>query len=231
MLYAGGIIAILRYVEAGSTILTVNEIYASIQGESSHAGRPCVFVRLTGCNLRCTWCDTEYAFYDGRRMTIDDVMRRIDTYRLPLVEITGGEPLLQPGCAILAELLLSKGKTVLVETSGALPINVLPPGTIRIMDIKCPGSGESEKMDWRNLQWLTSHDEVKFVVANRTDYEWSRDVIGRHDLTRICPVLISTAYGRLAPDEVAGWILADRLDVRFQLQWHKYIWDSGTRGV
>jgi len=216
---------------ADPTILLVHEIYASIQGESSFAGRPCVFVRLTGCNLRCTWCDTAYAFYEGQQWSVDQVIGEVERHALPLVEITGGEPLLQAGCIALARRLVAAGKTVLVETSGALPIGVLPEGTIRIMDIKCPGSGEADKTDWRNLESLTEHDEVKFVVADRTDYEWARDIIRRHDLPRRCSVLISTAYGTVALRDVAAWILADRLDVRFQLQLHKYIWDPDSRAV
>jgi 7-carboxy-7-deazaguanine synthase len=211
--------------------LLVNEVYASIQGESSHSGRLCVFVRLTGCNLRCKWCDTEYAFYEGERRTIDAVAEQVLGYGIPLVEITGGEPLLQKGCSVLARRLLAAGLTVLVETSGALPIDALPSGTIRIMDLKCPSSGECDKNEWRNIVSLTPRDEVKFVIADRADYEWAKDVIGRHDLPRRCPVLISTVHGAVAPEDVVGWMLADRLDARFQLQMHKYIWGPGRRGV
>ncbi len=197
--------------------LLVNEIYPSVQGESTYAGRPCVFVRLTGCNLRCTYCDTAYAFYEGNRMAIDDVVRQILSQEISLVEITGGEPLLQEGCVTLARLLLEAGRTVLVETSGALPIRVLPPGTIRIMDLKCPSSGEGERNDWSNIEQLTPDDEVKFVIGDRADYDWARGIIARYDLTTRCTVLISTVFGVLSPRTVVEWILADRLDVRFQL--------------
>lgn len=209
----------------------VNEVYVSIQGESSFAGRPCIFVRLTGCNLRCAWCDTAYAFHEGQRRSIDDIVRQVASLSLPLVEITGGEPLLQPGCAALAQRLLMADMTVLVETSGSLPINTLPDGVVRIMDIKCPGSGEVDKMDWRNLSWLTERDEVKFVVSDRDDYEWARDIIRSHGLIGRCEVLISTAYGLVAPRDLAEWILMDKLQVRLQLQLHKYIWEPDKRGV
>ena len=211
--------------------LVVNEIYASIQGESTFAGRPCVFVRLTGCNLRCRWCDTAYAFYEGTRRSVDDVTDEVTGYGLPLVEITGGEPLLQEACATLARRLLDGGKTVLVETSGAQPIDMLPPGTIRIMDIKCPGSGESDQMDWRNLTSLTPRDEVKFVVADHADYVWACATILRFDLTQRCTVLFSAVHGELSDRELAEWILADKLDARLQLPLHKHIWEPGTRSV
>jgi 7-carboxy-7-deazaguanine synthase len=211
--------------------LLVNEVYASIQGESSHAGRLCVFVRLTGCNLRCKWCDTEYAFYEGERRPIDAVVEQVLGYGIPLVEITGGEPLLQKGCPVLAQRLLDAGLTVLVETSGALPIDALPAGTIRIMDLKCPSSGECDKNEWRNIVNLTPRDEVKFVIADRADYEWAKDAMSRHDLARRCRVLISPVHGTVAAEDVVAWMLADRLDARFQLQMHKYIWGPERRGV
>jgi 7-carboxy-7-deazaguanine synthase len=218
-------------VNAPEPSLVVNEIYTSIQGESSYAGLPCVFVRLTGCNLRCTYCDTEYAFYDGQRRTVESVADEIKTFGIPLVEITGGEPLLQKDCIILAERLLSSGLTVLIETSGAQPIDILPAGVIRIMDIKCLSSGECGKMDWSNINYLVPQDEVKFVIGGRDDYDWARQVIREHDLARKCTVLISTVFGSVPPKDVVGWILADKLPVRFQLQMHKYIWDPKDRGV
>jgi len=211
--------------------LLVHEIYASLQGESSYAGRPCVFVRLTGCNLRCTYCDTEYAFYGGERLSVDDVVTKVVGYGIPLVEITGGEPLLQKECVTLARQLLDAGLTVLIETSGERPINVLPAGIIRIMDIKCPSSGECEKMHWDNIAHLNKRDEVKFVIGDRADYEWTRDVMQQHDLTERCAVLVSTVFGKLDPKVLAEWVIEDKLDVRFQLQLHKYIWDPETRGV
>ncbi len=212
-------------------ILVINEIYPSIQGESSYAGLPCVFVRLTGCNLRCTYCDTEYAFYEGTRRTVEDVVEETRSFNIPLVEITGGEPLLQRGCSTLAKRLLDSGHRVLVETSGAFPINVLPPGTIRIMDLKCPSSGECDKNDWSNIEFLNEGDEVKFVIGDRADYDWTSDVMRRYDLPKRCTVLISTVFGKLEPVTVTEWMLADNLQARFQLQMHKYIWDPKKRGV
>jgi 7-carboxy-7-deazaguanine synthase len=211
--------------------LVVNEIFASIQGESSWAGIPCVFVRLTGCNLRCTWCDTEYAFDEGEKLAIAEIIQRIDAFGLATVEITGGEPLLQPGTATLAERLIAAGKKVLVETSGASPIDVLPPGVIRIMDIKCPSSGESDRNHWPNIDHLTSGDEVKFVLGNRDDYDWARDVVERYQLTTRCTVLFSPVFGQLDPRALADWILSDRLAVRLQVQLHKYIWSPEARAV
>jgi 7-carboxy-7-deazaguanine synthase len=218
-------------VDNDPNILVINEIYPSIQGESSYAGLPCVFVRLTGCNLRCTYCDTEYAFYDGSRRTVEDVVEETRSFKIPLVEITGGEPLLQRSCATLAKRLLDTGHKVLVETSGAFPINVLPPGTIRIMDLKCPSSGECDKNDWNNIDYLNEHDEVKFVIGDRADYAWTRDVMQRHNLPKRCTVLISTVFGKIDPITVTEWMLADNLEARFQLQMHKYIWDPKKRGV
>ncbi len=218
-------------MENDPNILMVNEIYPSIQGESSYAGLPCVFVRLTGCNLRCTYCDTEYSFYEGNRRTVDEVVAQTVSYKILLVEITGGEPLLQRGCATLAKRLLESGRKVLVETSGAFPIDVLPSGTIRIMDLKCPSSGESDKNDWSNIDRLNEHDEVKFVIGDRADYEWTRDVMRRYDLPKRCSVLLSTVFGKIEPAAVTRWMLEDNLDARFQLQMHKYIWDPKLRGV
>src|SRR5271170_612739 len=203
--------------------LHINEIFYSIQGESTHAGRPCVFVRLTGCNLRCKWCDTEYAFYEGRRMPIAEVAEIIRGYRCDLIEVTGGEPLLQEGVYPLTEAMLEAGQTVMIETSGAVDLARLDPRVIKIMDLKCPGSGECERNLWSNLDHLTPRDEIKFVVADRADYEWARDVARRHNLAaRVNAVLMSCAFGKLDPALLAGWILADRLPVRMQLQMHKH---------
>jgi 7-carboxy-7-deazaguanine synthase len=224
-------IAIIRVVKTSDTSLLVNEIYASIQGETSYAGLPCVFVRLTGCNLRCTYCDTEYAFYEGDRHTIASVVEQVQGFGIPLVMITGGEPLLQKECPELARRLIEAALTVLIETSGERAIDVLPADVIRIMDIKCPSSGESERMNWDNLACLTGRDEVKFVVGDRDDYEWARNVIAEHELTTRCTVLISTVFGAIEPQTVVEWIMADKLAVRFQLQMHKYVWDAKTRGV
>ncbi len=212
--------------------LRVNEIFFSIQGESTWAGRPCAFVRLTGCNLRCVWCDTEYAFHEGRTMTVEEVAERVSGYRCDLVEITGGEPLLQSGVYALVGCLLDSGATVLVETSGAIDVSRLDPRAIKVMDLKCPASGECGRNLWSNLDYLTQRDEVKFVIADRGDYEWARNAIGRLGLTaRVNAVLMSCAFGSLEQASLAGWILADRLAVRMQLQMHKYIWPPEARGV
>lgn len=213
-------------------VLTINEIFHSIQGESTHTGRPCVFVRLTACDLRCSWCDTPYAFTEGTKMSIDDVLSRVGQFGCDLVEITGGEPLLQRDVYPLMERLLASGKTVMVETGGHLSIKDVPAPVIRIMDVKCPGSGESSKNHWENLDLLTANDEVKFVIRDRADYDFAREVVARHDLVaRTAAVLFSPVHGVLAAKDLAEWILADRLPVRLQLQAHKYIWDAHTRGV
>lgn len=213
-------------------VLTINEIFHSIQGESTHTGCPCVFVRLTACDLRCSWCDTPYAFTEGSKMTVEDVLARVDGYGCDLVEITGGEPLLQRDVYPLMEQLLASGKTVMVETGGHLSIKEVPSPVIRIMDVKCPASGESAKNHWENLDLLTTHDEVKFVIRDRVDYEFAKDVITRHQLVdRTAAVLFSPVHGVLLAKDLAAWILADRLPVRLQLQAHKYIWDANTRGV
>jgi 7-carboxy-7-deazaguanine synthase len=212
--------------------LRVNEIFFSIQGESTWAGHPCAFIRLTGCNLRCVWCDTEYAFYEGRTMAVEEAAARLLEYGCQLVEVTGGEPLLQAGVFALVERLLEAGRTVLVETSGASDVSRLDPRVVKVMDLKCPGSGESARNLWRNLEYLTPRDEVKFVIADRADYEWAREVIRRHALAaRVNAVLMSSAFGRLEAARLAGWILEDRLPVRMQLQMHKHIWPPDARGV
>jgi 7-carboxy-7-deazaguanine synthase len=212
--------------------LRINEIFFSIQGESTWAGRPCAFVRLTGCDLRCSWCDTEYAFHEGRTMTVDEVAAQLLGYGCELVEVTGGEPLLQAAVHPLIARLLEAGMTVLVETSGASDVSRLDARAIKVMDLKCPGSGESARNLWSNLEHLTPRDEVKFVIADRPDYEWARDVVRRDNLgARVNAVLMSCAFGQLEPALLAGWILADRLPVRMQLQMHKHIWAPGARGV
>ena len=213
-------------------MLTVNEIFHSVQGESTYAGRPCVFVRLTGCDLRCSWCDTPYAFHEGTRRELDDVLRQVESYDCPLVEVTGGEPLLQQGVYPLMQRLLDAGQTVLLETGGHRSTAQVPPGVVTILDVKCPGSGEGARMDWQNLDRLRPHDEVKFVVADREDYEFAREVTARHDLARrTAAVHLSPVHGVLEPRTLAEWALADRLPARVQLQLHKYIWDAQTRGV
>jgi 7-carboxy-7-deazaguanine synthase len=213
-------------------MLTINEIFFSIQGESSYAGRPCVFVRLTACDLRCSWCDTPYAFDEGTKRSLDSVLGEVDRYGCPLVEVTGGEPLLQADVYPLMEGLLARGRTVLLETGGHRSTARVPAGVVTILDVKCPGSGESAKNDWTNLDRLRPHDEVKFVVKDRTDYEYARDVIARHDLLRrAAAVHLSPVHGVMDARTLAEWVLADKLAVRVQLQLHKYIWDPATRGV
>jgi len=213
-------------------MLTVNEIFHSIQGESTHTGRPCVFVRLTACDLRCSWCDTPYAFSEGRKMSVDEVVERVRQYGCDVVEITGGEPLLQQEVYPLMERLLDEGRTVMLETGGHLSAAAVPAGVVRVIDIKCPGSGESAKVHWPNLEALRSSDELKFVIKDRADYEFARDVVAKHELTIKCAaVLFSPVHGVLEAKQLAEWILADRLPVRLQLQAHKYIWSPDTRGV
>ena len=191
-------------------MLKINEIYASIQGESSHTGLPCIFIRLTGCNLRCSWCDTAYAFYAGNDLTIEETLQKVDTFGLPLVEITGGEPLLQEDVYPLMEALLKKGYRVMLETSGALPIDKVPQRVIKILDIKCPGSGEEKKNHLENLKLLSPHDEVKFVLLDRADYEWSRDLLRKYDLAPSTQVLFSPVYDKLNLKDLSQWILKVR---------------------
>jgi 7-carboxy-7-deazaguanine synthase len=213
-------------------LLTVNEIFYSIQGESTYAGRPCVFVRLTACDLRCTWCDTPYAFSEGRKQSLDEVMAEVGRHGCELVEVTGGEPLLQEGVYPLMQALIEKGQTVLLETGGHRSTERVPRAVTTILDVKCPGSGESERNDWTNLDRLRPHDEVKFVVKDRADYEFACEVIARHHLAeRAAAVHLSPVHGVLDPRQLSEWVLVDRLPVRVQLQVHKYIWDPGTRGV
>jgi 7-carboxy-7-deazaguanine synthase len=213
-------------------MLTINEIFHSIQGESTRAGRPCVFVRLTACDLRCTWCDTAYAFHEGRSRSIDEVMAEVEGYDCSLVEVTGGEPLLQDDVYPLMERLLASGKTVLLETGGHRPIDRVPEAVVKIVDVKCPGSGESDKNDWRNLGLLSSHDEVKFVIQDRADYEFARDVISRHGLASTCAAIhFSPVHGVMDLQELSRWMIADDVPARLQVQLHKYIWPPATRGV
>ena len=212
--------------------LTINEIYHSIQGESSWAGLPCVFVRLTFCDLRCSYCDTEYAFYEGQKQTLEEIATKVSAFKCPLVEITGGEPLLQKNVLPLMSMLCEAGHTVLLETSGAHNISGVDARVHRIMDLKTPGSGEVDKNLWSNIDHLSKRDEVKFVIGSREDYEWSREKVDRLQLASRChAVLFSPIFGRIDPRQIVEWILADRLDVRFQLQMHKFIWTPTQRGV
>jgi len=211
--------------------LKINEIYRSIQGESSYAGLPCVFVRLTYCNLRCTYCDTEYAFYEGNDMTVDEVIASVLGYDCPLVEVTGGEPLLQKEVFPLMERLIDSGSTVLLETGGSLDIARVHPRVIKIVDLKCPSSGESQHNLYSNLDKLQPHDEIKFVIGTREDYLWSKETIEKYRLAGRFPILFSTVFNQLEPRDLVDWVLQDNLRVRFQLQMHKYIWESARRGV
>lgn len=211
--------------------LRINEIFHSIQGEGTRAGARCAFIRLTGCHLRCAWCDTEYAFHEGDWMTLDDVIARVREFACPMVEVTGGEPLLQPGVYPLLSRLCDEFATVLLETSGALSIDRVDPRVVRIVDIKCPGSGEAARNHWPNLDLLTPRDELKFVIAGRDDYQWARDIVLSRGLIARCPVIFSPVHGQVEPIDLATWALEDRLDVRIGLQLHKYIWSPATRGV
>jgi 7-carboxy-7-deazaguanine synthase len=209
--------------------LVINEIFYSIQGESSYAGLPCVFVRLTACNLRCSWCDTTYSFHEGRPMSVEAVVAKVLGYNCPLVEITGGEPLLQENVFSLMKRLCDLGKTVLLETSGSVDVSPVDPRVFKIMDLKCPGSGESDKNLYENLRHLSSKDELKFVIADRADYEWAKAKLG--ELAIPGTVLFAPVWEKLPLKTLAEWILADKLPVRMQTQWHKHIWGADARGV
>ncbi len=204
--------------------LRLTEIFFSLQGEAARAGLPTVFVRLTGCPLRCTWCDTTYSFSGGEPATIDSILARVGKYPARQVCVTGGEPLAQRECLPLLSALCDAGYEVSLETSGALDVAGVDPRVARVMDLKAPASGEGDKNRWENLGLLASRDEIKIVVASRTDYEWARDLIRGRRLNALCPVLLSPAHGLVDPTALAGWILEDGLDVRFQLQLHKLLW-------
>lgn len=211
--------------------MRVTEIFHSIQGESSYVGQPCVFVRLTGCPLRCTWCDTEYAFYGGNEQSIEQILAKVDSYGCHLVEVTGGEPLAQAQSLALITRLCDRGYQVLIETSGAIDIAPVDRRAHVILDVKCPGSGMTDRMYWPNLSQLTMKDEAKFVLADRKDYDWAREILTQYELIGRCAVLMSPVFGSLEPRQLAEWVLADRLPVRFQLQLHKLIWAPDMRGV
>jgi 7-carboxy-7-deazaguanine synthase len=211
--------------------LRVNEIFHSVQGESTHAGRPCTFVRLTGCPLRCVWCDTAYAFHEGSWMSLEDILDAVAVHACRLVEVTGGEPLAQPGAIELLQMLVDAGYEVLLETSGALSIAAVPAAVKRIVDLKAPDSGESSRNDWSNLAQLRAGDEVKFVIASRRDYEWARDVVRREGLHEKATVLFSPVWDSGIRQPLATWLLEDRLPARYQLQLHKLVWPGVERGV
>jgi 7-carboxy-7-deazaguanine synthase len=212
---------------AEAASLRVNEIFLSLQGETSRVGLPTVFVRLTGCPLRCGYCDTEYAFHEGERMLLAAILSEVARHGVRHVTVTGGEPLAQKECVTLLRLLCDAGYSVSLETSGALDISGVDERVSRILDLKTPGSREMEKNLWSNIQYLTSHDEVKFVLCDESDYRWAVEVIGKHQLDSTCPVLFSPVYARLDPAVLAEWILRDRLPVRMQVQLHKLLWGEG----
>jgi 7-carboxy-7-deazaguanine synthase len=211
--------------------LTVNEVFFSIQGEGTRAGLPCVFVRLTGCPLRCTWCDTAYAFQEGRRCSEDDLSAEVARYPCRLLLLTGGEPLSQPDAFAFVTRLLDEGWQVLVETSGHVPLDALDRRAVAIMDVKAPGSGETHRMHWENLERLQRTDELKVVLADRADYEWARALVRERGLAERCTVLFSPVHGGLDPGALGRWILEDGLAVRLQVQLHKYLWPGVERGV
>jgi 7-carboxy-7-deazaguanine synthase len=227
--------------------MKVNEIFKSIQGESTYAGLPCTFIRLTGCNLRCSWCDTQYAYEEGEELSIEEVLRKVEDlegigdYTLgakspkatehSLVEITGGEPLLQKEVYSLIERLLTKKYRVLLETNGSLNLGRLDKRVVKILDLKCPDSGMSERMNWGNLKKLNAKDEIKFVLSSKRDYEWAKEIISNYSLNKNRILLMSPVKGRLKPEKLAKWILEDGLTARLQLQIHKYIWPRKKRGV
>jgi 7-carboxy-7-deazaguanine synthase len=211
--------------------MRITEIFYSIQGESSFTGLPCIFIRTTGCNLRCVWCDTAHAFYGGEEMTIDEIIAKIKPFPCKLVELTGGEPMLQHDMPELSRRLLDLGYNVLMETGGSLDLSQLDPRVIKIMDLKCPGSGEHEKNYWPNLQILQHHDQIKFVLNDRRDYEWACATIREHRLDQRFHLLFSPVHGVLDLQQLANWMLADGIKARLQIQLHKYIWHPDTRGV
>ena len=211
--------------------IKINEIYYSIQGESSFSGLPCVFIRFTYCNLRCSYCDTEYAFYEGKEIKISGIIKKIKSYKCNLVEITGGEPLIQKGCIELIKELQKLKKTVLIETGGSLPINKIPKKTHIILDLKCPSSNMEDRNLWSNIKYLNKKDEVKFVIGDLKDYKWSKKIINKYKLNKKCSILFSPLYGKIKPKKIVEWMLKDNINGRFQIQLHKEIWDKDKKGV
>ncbi len=212
-------------------MLRVTEIYKSIQGEGSYAGFPCIFIRLTGCNLRCTWCDTEYGYFGGKEFSLEEIIKKVEELNCQLVEITGGEPLMQSETPELAQTLLALGYQVLLETGGSLDISVVPKEVVRIVDMKCPGSGMSEKNLYKNLDYMTKNDEVKFVVKNREDFDWSVKLIQQYQLETRTKILISPVFGVVNLEELAQWLLDAKVNARMQVQLHKIIWGAEKTGV
>lgn len=212
-------------------MLKVNEIFHSIQGESTYAGRPCVFIRLTYCNLRCSYCDTEYAFYDGVERSVDSITAEVKKFNCNLVEVTGGEPLIQEESLGLMKRLCDEKYEVMLETGGSLSIDKVDSRVKIILDLKCPSSSMAKKNLYENLNHIKKSDEVKFVIGSREDYDWSKKTIEKYNITKKCSVLLSVVFGMLEPVTLAGWILEDKLDVRLQLQLHKFIWEPDTKGV
>ncbi len=225
----------MQYVSSNMSkndpLLRVNEIFKSIQGESTYAGIPCVFIRLTGCNLRCSYCDTAYAYDEGLVISLSEIIERVKRYECRNVCITGGEPLLQENINKLINLLKKNHFNVYIETNGSQNIDVLPKAIVRIVDIKCPGSGMEQEMDWKNIKRLTCNDEVKFIISSKRDYEWTKKITKKYKIIDRTTVLFGLAHGKLKPKTLAGWILKDGLDVRLQLQLHKIVWPDKTRGV
>lgn len=213
------------------SVLKINEIFFSIQGESSMSGLPCVFVRLTYCNLRCVYCDTEYAFFEGKDIEIDEIIKEVEKYKCKLVEITGGEPLVQGNVHELITKLCDLGYKVMIETGGSLPIVNIDKRVKIIMDLKTPYSKMMHKNLYENIDYIKPEDEVKFVIGSREDYDWSKEIINKHDLLNKCSVLMSPVFKEIENIDLVNWILTDKLNVRFQIQLHKYIWHPETRGV
>ena len=211
--------------------LKINEIYYSVQGESTHVGRPCIFIRLTYCNLRCTYCDTEYAFYEGKDMEITHIMNEIKQWDCNLVEVTGGEPLFQDKCINLLNELINSNYEVMLETGGSLSISDVPKKVIKIVDFKCPSSAMEKKNLWSIVEDLQPHDEVKFVIGNREDFDWAKDRIAEYSLDKICTLLFSPTFEKIDPQLMVEWILAENLPVRMQMQMHKMIWSPDKQGV
>ena len=211
--------------------LKVNEIYYSVQGESTHVGRPCIFIRLTYCNLRCTYCDTEYAFYEGKNIEIPEIMAKIKQWNCNLVEVTGGEPLFQDECIYLLNELMNQNYEVMLETGGSLSISDVPIDIVRIVDFKCPSSGMEKKNLWSIVNDLRPHDEVKFVIGDREDFDWAKEMLNKYSLNEKCSILFSPTFGKIDPSLIVEWILEGDIPVRMQLQMHKLIWESERKGV